>query len=66
MLASQIDLVAAKAELEEASAQSGINAELAEIKSKAVAQARAKIRIAENATTVYKHAAGPDRPAGNC
>lgn len=25
-----------------------------------------KIRIAENATTVYKHAAGPDRPAEYC
>ena len=44
--AADIDLAAAKAEFEEASAQSGIKPELAVIKAKAVAQARAKIRIA--------------------
>lgn len=43
---SQIDLAAAQAALSEAEAMEGGNTELAELKSRALEQARAKIRLA--------------------
>ena len=47
--AAEIDVAAAKAALAEAEQQEAGNADLAAIKSKAVAQARAQIRMAEGA-----------------
>ena len=45
--AGEIDVAAAKQDLEAALAQSGVNEELASIKTRAIAQARAQIRVAE-------------------
>lgn len=47
MPAADIDLAAAKAALEEANNEAADNPQLAELKEKAIAQAKAKIRIAE-------------------
>ena len=49
ILASEVDLAAAKAELEQAIGLASNNPETAELKTKAISQARAKIRVAEKA-----------------